>query len=146
MLFSEDRELRASVSRIVLPILHRPFLEITPEPSQQTSHTFALSPTQAVQTMQTLLTNTDPSPVLISTLLTPIVPALYSLSSTLNSIKTSDPALKASVHGFLRTWGRLVDNTEGIATVWLIVDGEGGDWKVDVAGGISRVERYAHSQ
>ena len=29
---------------------------------------------------------------------------------------------------------------EGIATLWLVVDGEGGEWSVDVAGEIRRIE------
>jgi hypothetical protein len=142
MLFPEGTKSYATVSRIVLPTLHYPFLEVvTLEPSTAPSPSIlVLTPRQAVQTLQTLLTNTDPSPDLISSLLTPVLPGLYSLLWAMDSVKTSDPTLKTILRGFLRTWGRLVDSAEGFASLWLIISGEGGDWRVDISGEIERVQ------
>lgn len=53
----------------------------------------------------------------------------------------SEPALKVSVKGLLKIWGRLVGTDEGIASAWLIVEGEGGYWKVDIAGEIIKTEQ-----
>lgn len=133
-------------TRLLLPALQRPFLDVTAQSSlddNPTSPTSALrlTPSQAIRTLQNLLTNTDPSPALISNLITPIVPSLYELASTLDLVKTSDPALKTTVRGFLRTWGRLVDMIEVIATLWLVVDGEGGQWQINIVGEIARIER-----
>lgn len=133
-------------TRLLLPALQRPFLDITAQSSLNNNpppptSVLQLTPSQAIRTLQNLLTNTDPSPALISNLLTPIVPSLYELSSALDLVKTSDPALKTTVRGFLRTWGRLVDTIEGIATLWLVVDGEGGQWQVNIVGEIARIER-----
>ena len=94
------------------------------------------------RSIEVLLTNTDPSPTFISTLFSPIVPSLYALLSHLEGARTSDPLLRESLKGFLDTWGRLVGNTEVLDTLWKIVDGEGGVWRVDVAGSISRTEKY----
>ena len=128
-------------------MLQRPLLDITLKSSlgsdmsqRLSAPPLQLTPIIAIHTLQTFFTNTDPSPSLISNLLTPIVPPLYALLSTLELVKTSDPALKTTVRGLLRTWGRLVDTAEGIATLWLVVDGEGGQWHVNVAGEIIRVE------
>ncbi|GJE84525.1 RTP1-C1 domain-containing protein [Phanerochaete sordida] len=148
MLSSENEKDRAStlVSRLLLPTLQRPFLEVTQGAflkstgSASAADILRITPSQAIRTLQTLLSNTDPSPELISHLLTPIVPALYALLWALDSIKTSEPVLRTTVRGLLRTWGRLVDGAEGIATLRLVVDGEGGEWRVDIAGEISRVE------
>lgn len=100
-----------------------------------------MSPTTALGTLQTFLTNTDPSPTVISSILTPIIPSIYSLWYSLDKIKSADPATKTTLKGLLGTWGRLIGNLEGTATLWLIVDGEGGEWKTNVAGEIRRVER-----
>ncbi|EKM59775.1 uncharacterized protein PHACADRAFT_114971 [Phanerochaete carnosa HHB-10118-sp] len=149
MVFPSDEKDRtgALVSRILSPALQRPFLEITQGllfdngSSSSSADIPCLAPNQAIQALQTLLTNTDPSPELISSLLTPIVPPLYALLWTFDSVKTSEPLLKTIVRGFMRTWGRLVDGPEGIATLWLVVNGEGGEWQVDVAGAIARIEQ-----
>ena len=149
MLASEDQKKREIISRVLLTRLHRPFLA---EPSSavvaddlETPHTSdatpELSPSEAFAILQTLLTNADPSPTFITTLLTPIVPALYAILMHLEATKTSDPALKESVRGFLVTWGRVVGASEGIDTLWTVVLGEGGEWRVDVAGNLSRVQR-----
>lgn len=147
MLFSESEKSRSTAARVALSALQRPFLEVTTASRYEGNSSTAapthlvLTPSQAIRTLQTLLTNTDPSPTLISSLLTPIIPPLYSLLWAVDSVKTSDPAFKTTIRGFLRTWGRLVDNAEGLATLWLIIDGEGGDWRVDIAGEVSRVEK-----
>ena len=99
-----------------------------------------MSPDASLRTIQVLLTNTDPSPHLISTLFTPIVPSLYALYGYLDRTKASDPLLRESLKGYLETWGKLVGSAEVMSTLWRIIDGEGGNWRVDVAGTISRTE------
>lgn len=153
MLFPSDEKEKTSplIFRMVLSALQRPFFEVTQashlnhESPASSSNALRLAPSQAIRTIQTLLTNTDPSPELISSLLTPIVPSLYALLVTLDSVKTSEPVLKTTIRGFLRTWGRLVDSGEGIAALWLVIDGEGGEWRVDIAGEIAKVEQTDHA-
>ena len=127
-------------SRILLPSLHKPFIHVTQATSRR-SHDDELTALKSLQAIQSLLVNTDPSPNLISRLLTPIIPPLYALSGTLDEHRTSDPALKASVHGLLNTWGRLIGTEEGSACIWLIVEGEGGYWKVNITGEVTKVEK-----
>lgn len=127
----------ALVGNILLPILHSPFLRVTPEANSDASRD--LTPEAALSTLTTLITNTDPSPTLISTLLSPITSALYALLSHLDHAKTSDPALKESLRGLLTTWGRVSNSKEGINILWAILDGEGGDWKVGIGGHIHRI-------
>lgn len=150
----DSPETYSLVSKMVLPVLQKPFLEVTqPEvlrkqvPQEPEVNEIAdnLTPSQAIMLLQTFLTNTDPAPSLLSSLLTPIIPPLFALSTRLDRIKAADPNLKATLHGFLRTWGRLVETAEGVATLWLIVDGEGGEWNVDVAGQITRIAEYVLS-
>ncbi|THH29131.1 hypothetical protein EUX98_g5057 [Antrodiella citrinella] len=129
---------QAAVARVLLPLLHLPFLNKVPSQSSPTDN--AHIPSRALETLQALLINTDPSPALISKLLTPIIPALFSLSSQLEGLRVVDPTLKASLRGILGTWGRVVTSQEGIATLWLVVQGEGGDWFVDVAGEIRQID------
>lgn len=88
-----------------------------------------------------LVTNTDPSPTLISSLLSPIVSALYSLLYHLDQTKTSDPSLKEQLRGLLGTWGRVIGATEALAIMWSVIDGEGGEWRVDLEGQITRLEK-----
>lgn len=151
MLASEDDKKREIASRVLLARLHQPFLvesstvasdDRPQETPQDPDATPELSPSEALGILQTLLTNADPSPTFITSLLTPIVPVLYAILMHLEAIKTSDPALKESVRGFLITWGRVVGASEGIDTLWAVVLGEGGEWKADVAGNLSRVEGY----
>ncbi|KAI0723142.1 hypothetical protein C8Q76DRAFT_767130 [Earliella scabrosa] len=94
----------------------------------------------SLRTIKVLLTNTDPSPRFISTVFTPIIPSLYALYAYLEGTKASDPLLRESLKGYLETWGRLVGSDEVISTLWTIIDGEGGNWRIDVAGEISRAE------
>ncbi|KAH8105986.1 hypothetical protein BXZ70DRAFT_886180 [Cristinia sonorae] len=141
MLTSEDDSTnQAVVERIILPIFHRPFLQ---DPLSVTEGKNNLqSPSNALVTLQALLINTDPSPALISMLLTPIIPALFSLSSQLERLRMADPSLRTSLQGFLGTWGRVIGAQEGIATLWLVVEGEGEDWIVDIAGDIKQIREH----
>lgn len=148
MLASEDDKKMGIVSRVLLARIHRPFMSPSPavsldNPPEETSDTSPeLSPLEALGILQTLLTNADPSPTFIASLLTPIIPALYAILSYLEATKTSDPALKEAVRGFLVTWGRIISASEGIAALWAVVLGEGGEWKADVAGSLNRVARH----
>lgn len=117
-------------SSAVLSSLHEPLLVINS----------ASSPRAALSTIMTLVTNIDPSPTLISSLLSPIASALYSLLYHLDKVKTSDPSLKEMLRGLLGTWGRVVGATEALAILWSVIDGQGGEWRVDLEGQISRVE------
>ncbi|KAI0698516.1 hypothetical protein C8T65DRAFT_660439 [Cerioporus squamosus] len=131
ILTSDDNPTLQSVaSEIALAMLHDPILRGTGE----------LSVSASLRIIEVLLTNTDPSPTFISTLFTPIVPSLYTLYSHLEGAKASDPLLRETLKGFLETWGRLVGSTEVLDTLWTIIDGEGGAWRADVAGSISRTE------
>lgn len=126
-------------------MLHRPLLQssnLKGEEEFPDNENFPATfmPKASLNTLTALLTNTDPAPGLISSLLTPIIPSIYSLLHALEEHKTSDPTFKASVRGLLETWGRLVGEAEGVASLWLIVDGDGGYWSVDVAGQITRHE------
>ncbi|PCH41522.1 hypothetical protein WOLCODRAFT_163168 [Wolfiporia cocos MD-104 SS10] len=145
------------VSSILLPIIHRPFLQLTspppgadPEPTPAPAQPVPaaaqdMSPSAALAVLQTLLTNADPSPTFVTNLLTPIVPPLFAILEHLETSKTSDPALKESVRGFLATWGRLVSASDGVDTLWRVVQAEGGDWKSDIAGDLARVEAAARA-
>ncbi|KZT72491.1 hypothetical protein DAEQUDRAFT_722639 [Daedalea quercina L-15889] len=150
MLSSEENRQAGVACNILLARLHRPFLTATPNTlvddreegtTQPPSVVPELAPSATLNVLQTLLTNADPSPTFVSSLLTPIVPALYGILSHLEGTKTSDPALKDSVRGFLVTWGRVVTAREGIDALWEVVLGEGGEWKADVTGNLVRTER-----
>ncbi|KAI0751606.1 hypothetical protein C8Q80DRAFT_1218295 [Daedaleopsis nitida] len=125
---NDNSTLQRCTSTIALEMLHGPILQGTGD----------ITVSASLRTVRVLLTNTDPSPDLISTLFTPIVPSLYALHSHLEGAKASDPVLRESLKGFLETWARLVGSSEVVATIWQIVNGEGGSWRVDVAGEISR--------
>jgi hypothetical protein len=131
----------ALVSRILLHLLHDPVLLITPH-SLSTETILALSPLEAVNMIQTFLTNTDPAPTLVSTILSPIATSLYALLSTLARTKTTDPTLRESVRGLLLAWGRVVPVEEAVAILWACLDGQGGDWAVDISGTVRRIEKY----
>ncbi|KAI0353496.1 hypothetical protein OH77DRAFT_1591208 [Trametes cingulata] len=130
MLTNENTHIKQSAMKTALSMLQNPIINGTGD----------ISPTAALNTIQVLLTNTDPSPHLISALLTPIAPSLYSLHACLEQSKASDPILRETITGFLSTWGRLVGSKEVIETLWRIINGDGSDWRVDIAGEISRVQ------
>ncbi|KAG9128193.1 hypothetical protein FRC07_003743 [Ceratobasidium sp. 392] len=111
---------RGLTLRIVFPLLHGPFIpssNITPS---------VLSVSDAISTLTTLFTSTDPSPLLAQTIIEPILVPLYNLSAYLDAQRVSDPMLKESVHGLLRTWARLVARDEAITGLWNVVQGVGG--------------------
>lgn len=128
------------VSGMLLSSLHGPVLLITPDLSTS-EETKALTPVEAIQVIQVFLTNTDPAPTLISTVLSPIVTSLYALLGTLAHVKTADPTLRESVRGLLVAWGRVVPTDEAVAILWACVDGQGGEWAIDIAGGVRRAEK-----
>ncbi|KAF7352810.1 RTP1-C1 domain-containing protein [Mycena venus] len=129
--FSISRMLAMPASSAVLSFLHPPLLAVSP----------ASPPRAALATIMTLVTNTDPSPALISSLLSPIVSSLYSLLYYLDQVKTSDPSLKELLRGLLGTWGRVIGATEAYAILWSVIDGQGGEWSVDLEGQITRLEK-----
>ncbi|KAJ6539322.1 hypothetical protein B0H19DRAFT_961303 [Mycena capillaripes] len=129
--FSISRMLATPASPVVLSFLHPPLLSVNS----------SSSPRAALSTILMLVTNTDPSPTLISSLLSPIVSALYSLLYHLDQVKTSDPSLKEMLRGLLGTWGPVVGATEASAILWSVIDGEGGEWRVDLDGHITRLEK-----
>ena len=128
------------VSSILLPLLHDPILLITPDPSSP-GEPATFSPIEAIQITQTFLTNTDPAPTLVSTVLSPIVTSLYALFDALAPVKTADPTLRESVRGLLVAWGRVVPAAEAVAILWACIDGQGGEWVIDIAGSVRRVEK-----
>jgi hypothetical protein len=121
-------------------MLHNPVL--MPFPSAKAPVTY--SPIEAIQVLQTFLANTDPAPTLISTVTSPIVTSLYALLGALARRKTADPTLRESVRGLLVTWGRLVSTDEAVAILWACIDGQGGEWVIDIAGRVKRVEKCVY--
>lgn len=121
-------------SAIILKILHQPFQD-------DQSGSELSSGSSSLYTLITLISNTDPSPTLISTLLTPITSTLYSLLHHMDKVKTSDPNLKESLRGLLVTWGKIVGTSEGIITLWSILDSDEGLWKLDSEGQIHKSEK-----
>lgn len=128
------------VSGVLLSSLHDPILLVTPDLSTSEENK-ALTPVEAIQVIQTFLTNTDPAPNLVSTILSPIVTSLYALLGALARVKIADPTLRESVRGLLVAWGRVVPTDEAVAILWACVDGQGGEWVIDIAGGVRRVEK-----
>jgi hypothetical protein len=133
------------VSGILLSSLHGPILLITPDLSTS-EETKALTAVEAIQVIQIFLTNTDPSPNLVSIILSPIVTSLYALLGTLAHVKTADPTQRELVRGLLIAWGRVVPTDEAVAILWACVDGQGGEWAIDIAGSVRRVERYVRNR
>ena len=100
-----------------------------------------LTASQSLEKLLIILTNTDPSPPLLSTLLSPILPALYNALFCLDDKKTSDPHAKEILRGVLETWGRVVTFDEAVSGLWHIINNEGGEWEVNIAGELTRVDR-----
>ncbi|TFK43559.1 hypothetical protein BDQ12DRAFT_643120 [Crucibulum laeve] len=134
-------------SAITLSIIHKPFLELPSDESNQTDSNSAspnhnLQPSNALSVLISLISNSDPSPVFISNLLSPIIPILYSLLYHLEKHKASDPTLKVSLHGILVTWGKIVTQAKGIEVLSSILDnGEGSEWRVDLGGNFARSQK-----
>ncbi|KAJ7179134.1 hypothetical protein C8R46DRAFT_1187560 [Mycena filopes] len=120
--FSLSRMLVTPAAPSALAFLHSPLLSLNPTSPPQV----------ALTTIMTLVTNTDPSPALISALLSPIVSALYSLLYHLDQRCCGD---------CWGLWGRVGGATEALAILWSIIDGQGGDWSVDMEGQITRMEK-----
>lgn len=131
----------ALASRSLFNLLHGPMLLITPDSQPTETVTASLSALEAIDVVQTFLTNTDPAPTLVSTTLSPIVTSMYALLGTLARVKTADPTVRESVRGLLLTWGRVVPVEEAVAILWACIDGQGGDWTVDISGSVRRVEK-----
>lgn len=141
-------------SAMVLSIFQSPFLSMSEKSTSKLSEVITVSqpsasdplldltPTMALSALLALVTNTDPSPTFISQLLSPIVPALSALLCHIESIKTSDPALKEDLNGLLITWGRLVSAQDGTSVLWSIIEGEGGEWATMPGEQLRRVKRY----
>ncbi|KAJ1308574.1 hypothetical protein OPQ81_004273 [Rhizoctonia solani] len=122
--FTLSRMLTTSKSitlKIMSPIIHGRFF---PEPTREIP---SLSDT--ISTLTTLFTSTDPSPFLAQVIIEPILVSLYNLSAHLDAQRVSDPALKESVRGLIRTWARLVGREEAIEGLWSVIQGIGG-WGV----------------
>jgi hypothetical protein len=134
---------------VIIPILHGPFLQAGSQelsldsPPSLPGVQYASSPTSALLIIMSFIMHTDPSPTLISTLLSPIMPCLYALSAHMNHMKTTDPLLKESTRALLATWGRVVVSKECFDNLWRVLEGAGGEWEIDIAGEIKKVERYA---
>lgn len=128
---------------VILSQIHQPFLRVV-KPSHPDDLAGPEQPraTDCIATLQTILVNTDPSPVLLSTVFTPIAPALYAILMCLDSKKTADPALRETVKGLLGTWSRIVSAQEVEQVCWSIIEGEGGYWKIDIAGEIIQTAEY----
>ncbi|CAE6527383.1 unnamed protein product [Rhizoctonia solani] len=124
--FTLSRMLKTSKSltlKIISPTIHGRFL---PEPASP-QEVPSLSDTISILT--TLFTSTDPSPFLAQVVIEPILVPIYSLSAHLDAQRVSDPALRESVRGLIRTWARLVGREEAVAGLWSVIQGIGG-WGV----------------
>jgi hypothetical protein len=114
------------VVSIALPILHNPISQVSDDSSQdqrESGQSYLLpTPSSSLQTIHTLLLSTDPSPYLFSSLLSPILPSLYSLHAHLSKMGVADPILKEDVWTLMRTWGRVVEEGEGVRVLWSLVD------------------------
>jgi len=142
-LLAEESKDREEILNILLPQIHQPFLQVTGLPPQDDiSEQKQLTATDCISTLQTILINTDPSPALLSTVLTPIASALYTILGSLDSKKTTDPALKETIKGLLGTWSRVVSAREVEEVCWGVIEGEGGYWKVDIVGEVIQTTRY----
>lgn len=142
-LLAEDSRSREESLSALLPRIHRPFTKVTElRPQEDVLEPKQLSTAECISTLQTILINTDPSPALLSTVFTSIASALYAILGCLDSKKTVDPALKETVKGLLGTWSRIVSAQEVEEVCWDIIEGEGGYWKVDIAGEIIQATRY----
>ena len=126
-------------SSIVLGILHDPFLKLVDSSEQNLAH--IMGPSEALSSISTLISNTEPSPIFISKILSPILASLYLLSYNLAQYKTADPQLKTSINGLLLSWGKIVDQPEGVNVLWTILEaGQNSEWKYNADGQLWRFE------
>ena len=126
-------------SSIVLGILHDPFLKLVDSFEQKLAHT--MEPSEALSSISTLISNTEPSPIFISKILSPILAPLYLLSYNLARYKTADPQLKTTIDGLLQSWGKIVDQPEGVNVLWSILEaGQSSEWKYNTDGQLWRFE------
>ena len=126
-------------SSIVLAMLHDPFLKLVDSSEQKPANT--MEPSEALSSISTLISNTEPSPIFISRILSPIVASLYLLSYNLAQYKTADPQLKTSINGLLLSWGKIVDQPEGVNVLWSILEeGQSSEWKYNTDGQLWRFE------
>ena len=128
-----------NASSIVLAMLHDPFLKLVDSSEQKPANT--IEPSEALSSISTLISNTEPSHIFISKILSPILASLYLLSYNLAQYKTADPQLKASVNGLLLSWGKIVDQPEGVHLLWSILEaGQDSEWKYNADGQLWRFE------
>jgi hypothetical protein len=130
-------------SGIIFSFLHQPFIEVIEGNTDMTLSNLSSqpTPTAALSTLIALVSNTDPSPIFMTALLSPITPALYSLFHHMEKVKTSNPSLRESLRGLLVTWGKIVDQPEGIDIIWHIIVGNEGGWQVDLEGRIRKLTK-----
>ncbi|KAG2128313.1 uncharacterized protein EDB93DRAFT_1109074 [Suillus bovinus] len=138
----------ALVASIAFPILHNPLFKVSDETShdqRESDENYLLpTPSSSLQTIHTILLSTDPSPSLFASLLSPILPFLYSLHAHLSKMAVADPILKEDVWSLMRTWGRVVEESEGVRVLWSLVDeyeSSSGGWEGGSAEDIKRVRR-----
>ncbi|KAG1754005.1 uncharacterized protein EDB91DRAFT_1101110 [Suillus paluster] len=138
----------ALVASIALPILHDPLSKFSDEASHHQGESgqsqLLPTPSSSLQTIHTLLLSTDPSPSLFSSLLSPILTSLYSLHAHFSKMGVADPVLKEDVWTLMRTWGRVVEEVEGIRVLWSLVDeneNSSGGWEGGSAEDLKRVRR-----
>jgi hypothetical protein len=144
-LLAEGSEYRGETLDILLPQVHQPLRVIKSYPRDDIPESVRPDTIRCISTLQNILTNTDPSPSLLSTVFTSIASALYAIHVCLDSKKTVDPGLRDTVEGLLGTWSRIVSTQEVEQVCWNIIEGEGGYWKVDIAGEIIQTARYFFS-
>ncbi|EIN10764.1 hypothetical protein PUNSTDRAFT_112574 [Punctularia strigosozonata HHB-11173 SS5] len=146
-LFSRQTEATASEPTVIrpadvaLPLVHEAFLAPADSSEAVAKKEHSLTPSQTISVLVKLLRNTDPSPTLVSDLLSPIVPPMYAIYEELEKLKAGDPERKESIRNLLATWGKLVNASLGVSMLWRIVNGDGGNWKVDITGEIARTHR-----
>jgi hypothetical protein len=147
MLYSNAAH-HALVASIALPILHNPLSKVSDEIShdqRESGQSYLLpTPSSSLQIIHTLLLSTDPSPSLFSSLLSPVLPSLYSLHAHLSKMGVADPILKEDVWTLMRTWGRVVEEGEGVQVLWSLVDENesSSGWEGGSAEDLTRVRRY----
>ncbi|KAF8812411.1 hypothetical protein BYT27DRAFT_6419485 [Phlegmacium glaucopus] len=138
-IISDEQAQYQDAASIILAMLHDPFLKVVDPSEQRLANT--MEPSEALSSISTLISNTEPSPIFISKILSPILPSLYLLSYNLAQFKTADPQLKASINGLLLSWGKIVDQPEGINVLWSILEArQNSEWKYNTDGQLWRFQ------